>query len=54
MQYERTIRNIGGSLIFTIPADLAKYMKIKAGDALTIQDDKGKKGKFLSAWKSKV
>ena len=51
MQFEKKIKNIGGSLFMLIPADLCRYMDIKAEDTIVIQDDLGKKGKFLSAWK---
>jgi hypothetical protein len=51
MQYKRKLRNIGGSLVFTIPPDLARYMGLKTEDIVIIQDDIGKKGKFISAWK---
>jgi len=53
MQFERTMKDIGGSTMVIIPADLCKYLDLKAEDTVVIQDDEGKKGKFVSLWKKK-
>jgi len=53
MQFERNLKDIGGSVMFVIPADLARYLELKAEDIVVIQDDNGKKGKFISFWKKK-
>lgn len=52
MQFERKIRKWGEtSLAFVIPADLASYLDLQPEDDIVIQDEQGKKGKFLSMWK---
>ena len=51
MQFERKITEVGGSLMLLVPADLAKFLELKAGDMMVVQDEEGKKGKYLSAWK---
>ena len=51
MQFVRKLKDIGGSVMIIIPADLAKYLELKAEEEVIIQDDVGKHGKFLSLWK---
>jgi len=52
MQFERQVKKWGEtSLIVTIPADLARYLELKAEDEVIIQDDEGKHGKFIAMWK---
>ncbi len=52
MIYKRTIKKWGDvSLAVVIPADLAKYLELEPEDTIIIQDDNGKKGKFISMWK---
>ena len=51
MKIERKICEVGGSLMLIIPPDLAKYLEVKAGDEMIMQDEEGKKGKFVSFWK---
>jgi antitoxin component of MazEF toxin-antitoxin module len=51
MQYEKKVINIGGSKTILLPVDLCKYLDIDFGDEVIIQDDIGKKGKFISLWK---
>jgi len=51
MQFERKISEIGGSIQFIVPADLGRYLGLKIGDTVIIQDDEGKHGKFVSFWK---
>ena len=52
MDFEKTIINIGeGSIGFTIPPDLARYLGIEPGDEIIIRDEKGKKGIYCSFWK---
>jgi len=53
MQYEKKIIEIGGSQGLLLPLDLLNYLGIKIGDIVVIQDDEGKKGKFISLWKKK-
>ena len=54
MQFERQIRKWGDtSLIIIIPPDLAKYLNVKDGDDIVLQDEESKKGKFCSFWKKK-
>ena len=51
MQYEKKLIEVGGSQGLILPLDLCKYLGLTIGDTLIIQDDKGKKGKFISLWK---
>jgi len=51
MQFERKITEVGGSLMLLIPVDLAKFLDLNAGDIMLMQDEHGKKGDYLSAWK---
>lgn len=51
MQFERKITEVGGSLMLLVPSDLAKFLELRAGDLMILQDEQGKKGKYLSAWK---
>ncbi len=51
MQYEKKIIEIGGSQGILLPLDLCKYLGLKLGSEIIIQDDEGKKGKFISLWK---
>jgi antitoxin component of MazEF toxin-antitoxin module len=51
MQFERKIREIGGSIQLIIPADLAKYLNININDTVMIQDENGRYGKYISFWK---
>ena len=53
MQYEKKIIEIGGSQGHILPLDLLKYLDLKIGDTIIIQDEDGKKGKFVSFWKKK-
>jgi len=52
MQYKKTISAIGGSQGIILPLDLLKYLELKVGDEILIQDDEGKHGKFISMWKA--
>ena len=54
MQFERQLTEVGGSTMLVIPADLCKYLDLKPRDEVIVQDDKGKKGLFISFWKKKV
>jgi len=51
MQWTRKITKIGGSMHISIPTDLVDYLDLQAGDVVTIQDDNGNHGKFISMWK---
>ena len=53
MQFERTLKDIGGSVMVVLPADLCRYLEMKAEDTVMIQDDDGNHGKFISLWKKK-
>ena len=48
MQYKKKVIEIGGSQGLILPLDLCKYLEIEIGDIIIIQDDIGKKGKFIS------
>ena len=50
MEWKKEIRKVGNSLAVLIPIELAKYVNIKKGDKVIMQDDKGKYGKFISFW----
>ncbi len=54
MQYVKKIRDVGGSQGLILPLDLCKYLGLSVGDNVIIQDDKSKKGKFISMWKKDV
>jgi len=54
MQFVRKLKDVGGSIMFIIPADLCRYLELSAEDEVVIQDDKGKHGNFVSIWKKKV
>lgn len=54
MQFEREVKEMGGSLILTIPVDICRYLELTAGTKITLQDETGKKGKFISFWKKEV
>ena len=52
MDFEKTLITIGGgSLGFTIPPDLARFLGLEAGDEIILRDEKGKKGLYCSFWK---
>ena len=51
MEYEKKIIEVGGSQGIILPLDLCKYLGLEVGTEIIIQDDKGKKGKFISLWK---
>lgn len=53
MEHEIKIRQNSGSLQVTIPAALCKWLELKDGDILTVQDEVGKHGKYFSTWKKK-
>jgi len=53
MQYERQLKEIGGSIMIVLPADLCKYLELRPEDTLVIQDEKGKHGPFVSLWKKR-
>jgi len=55
MQFERKIRKWGDtSVAIVIPTDLATYLGLNPDDDIIIQEEEGKKGKFLSMWKKSV
>ena len=51
MESTKKIIKLGGSLILIIPPLYAKHIEITEGETITIKDDKGKHGKFISFWK---
>jgi len=52
MKIERELKQWGQtSVVVVIPPDLLKYMELNVGDTITMQDDEGKHGKFVSFWK---
>ncbi len=51
MEYEKKLIEVGGSQGLILPLDLCKYLGLEIGDQIIIQDDAGKKGKFISLWK---
>jgi len=53
MQFERKITKVGGGLYIAIPADLCRYLELEEGTPITIQDETGKHGKYLSMWENK-
>ena len=53
MEYEKTIRDVGGSLGLILPLELCKYLGLEKGDIVIIKDENKKHGKFLSMWKKK-
>ncbi len=53
MEFERQLTEVGGSTMLVIPPDLCRYLDLNPKDVITIQDDDGKHGKFVSFWKKK-
>ena len=51
MQYEKKIIEVGGSQGILLPLDLCNFLQLQVGDTVVIQDEKGKKGNYLSIWK---
>ena len=51
MKWEKKISEMGNSAAVVIPSELLKYMDLKIGDIVEIQDDESKYGKFVSFWK---
>lgn len=51
MQFERKLVEVGGSLMLTIPPDLARFLQLRVGDDIVINEDSGKHGSFISLWK---
>jgi len=41
----------GGTHYLRIPPHLVKFLDIKQDSKISIQDEEGKHGKFISAWK---
>lgn len=48
---ELGIKRIGGSLAIIIPPMIAKWLGIKEGDVVNMQDEEGKKGRYVTVWK---
>jgi len=51
MQFKRQIVSVGGSIGITVPPDLLQYLELKPKDIVVIQDENGKKGKYITIWK---
>lgn len=51
MELKTQIKKYGGTLFMKIPPALIEYLNIKEDDIMIMQDEKGKHGKFFSAWK---
>ena len=51
MQYEKKIIEVGGSQGLILPLDLCKFLGLEVGSEVIIQDEVGKKGKFIAMWK---
>jgi len=54
MKWEKKIFKCGNSYAILIPYELVKYLELKENDEVTMQDDEGKNGKFVSFWKKEV
>lgn len=50
MQFERKIVKNADVFYMSIPIDLVRFLGIQDDSILIIQDEKGKKGKFLTLW----
>ena len=51
MKWVKKIIMVGNSSAILIPTDLMKHIGLEIGDEVTMQDDEGKHGKFVSFWK---
>ena len=51
MEWTKKVFDVNGSTVLVIPADLAKHLDISPGDTITMKDDSGKHGLFISFWK---
>ncbi len=55
MEFERELKRWGeSSLVIVIPPDLAKFLNLKVGSTIILQDEEGSKGKYCSFWKKKT
>jgi len=52
MQIKTNIQKIGASHYMRLPPSFLEYLGITSESEMIIQDEKGKKGKFFSAWKN--
>jgi len=50
LQFERKIVKNADVFYMSIPIDLVRFLGIQDDSILIIQDEKGKKGKFLTLW----
>ena len=53
MEIHKKLGKSNESTILVIPATLCQYLELAPGDEVTLKDDVGKHGKFLSFWKKK-
>lgn len=54
MEIETTIININGSRYLRLPPNMLKHLEANEQDTIIVQDEKGNKGKYFSAWKKEV
>ena len=50
MQFEKRIVMNNDVYYLSIPIDLVKYLDIKEDSVIIIQDEQGKRGKYMSLW----
>jgi len=50
MIHERQAIKINESVAIIIPAELARYLKLKPNDKVFIKDEEGKHGVYISIW----
>lgn len=50
MEFETKIRLVNQSVNITIPIQLARWLEAEEGKILCLQDEEGKKGKYITAW----
>lgn len=51
MESETNAKKFGGTVYVRIPPHLVQYLKLDDNTELTVQDDNGKHGKFISFWR---
>lgn len=51
IQFKRSTRDVGGSIMIAIPREILDYLEVKTGTELTIMPEFGKHGKFISIWR---
>ena len=51
MKSEIELKKIGGSTVIILPRVYLEHIDAEVGDIIFIQDDEGKRGRFISFWK---